>query len=111
VAAAPKTKVQKAATPISYVVKSGDNLTTLAQIFNTDIKEIKNVNKLKRSTLFVGQKLKIPGTKKGVYTVRKGDHLTLVSKNFNTPIEALIKINDLNKKTIYPGQKIIVNMD
>lgn len=97
--------------PITYVVKRGDNLTELAKIFNTSVREIKRGNKLKRDTLFVGQKLTIPGTKKGVYTVKKGDHLIGVSKNFNTPLETLIKINDLNKKTIYPGQKIIVNMD
>lgn len=97
--------------PITYVVKSGDNLTELAKVFNLSINEIKKTNRLKRSTLLVGQKLKIPGTKKGVYTVKRGDHLIGVSKNFNTPLEALIKINDLNKKTIYPGQKIIVNMD
>ncbi|HLW56573.1 MAG TPA: LysM peptidoglycan-binding domain-containing protein [Bacteriovoracaceae bacterium] len=97
--------------PITYVVKRGDNLTELAKIFNTSISQIKNANKLKRNTLYVGQKLTIPGTRKGIYTVKKGDHLIGVSKNFNTSLDALIKINDLNKKTIYPGQKIIVNMD
>ncbi|MFA7614817.1 MAG: LysM peptidoglycan-binding domain-containing protein, partial [Candidatus Caldatribacteriota bacterium] len=96
---------------ITYVVKRGDNLTELAKIFNTSISQIKNANKLKRNTLYVGQKLTIPGTRKGIYTVKKGDHLIGVSKNFNTSLDALIKINDLNKKTIYPGQKIIVNMD
>lgn len=104
-------KVKKRRTPITYIVKAGDNLTTLAQVFNSNIRDIKKKNKLSRNTLYVGQRLTIPGTKKGIYTVKKGDHLTLVSKNFNTSLEALIKINDLNKNTIYPGQKIIVNMD
>src|SRR5690606_14454724 len=67
--------------PITYIVKSGDNLTDLAKVFNLSINDIKGANKLKRTTLFVGQKLTIPGTKKGVYTVKRGDHLIEVSKN------------------------------
>src|SRR5690606_4403318 len=90
VASAPKAKKVNSK-PITYTVKSGDNLTNLAKVFNLSINEIKSANKLKRNTLFVGQKLSIPGTKKGVYTVKRGDHLIGVSKNFNTPLEALIK--------------------
>jgi LysM repeat protein len=80
-------------------------------MFNTSINDLKKQNSLKRPKLFVGQKLRIPGTKQGVYIVKRGDHLTKLSREFNTSMEALIKINNLDQKKIYPGQKIIVNMD
>ena len=53
----------KVNSPVKYVrykVKKGDNLYLLARKFDLDIQEIKKVNGLKNSTLFIGQHLKIP---------------------------------------------------
>jgi membrane-bound lytic murein transglycosylase D len=111
VKAEPQTKVQRMKRPITYQIKSGDNLTTIAELFNTDVGTIKTANKLKSGKIMVGQSIVLPNTKKAIYTVKPGDHLTKVARDFNWPIEALIKLNDLKRKTIYPGQKLIVNMD
>ncbi len=46
-------------TLLSYTVKPGDTLFTLAQRFNTSIDTIKRANKLKQDKLLTGQKLKI----------------------------------------------------
>jgi membrane-bound lytic murein transglycosylase D len=97
--------------PIEYKVRPGDNLTHIAKTFDLPLTEIKQVNKLKSGKIFVGQKIVLPNTKKGIYTVRKGDHLTKVAKKFNHPLDAIIKLNNLQKGVIYPGQKLIVNMD
>lgn len=44
---------------LSYVVKTGDTLFSLAQRFNTSIDSIKKTNKLKSDSILVGQKLRI----------------------------------------------------
>lgn len=97
--------------PIVYRVRAGDNLSTLAALFRIQSSQIKRANNLRSNKLFVGQRLVLPNTKKGVYTVRRGDHLTKIARKFNQPLDALIKLNELNRKTIYPGQKIIVDID
>ena len=45
----------------SYIVKSGDNLYSIAKKFNTSVNEIKRKNNLTSNLLSVGQKLKIQG--------------------------------------------------
>lgn len=43
-----------------YVVKSGDNLSTIAKHFGTSVTALRKANTLKNDTLKVGDKLKIP---------------------------------------------------
>lgn len=106
-----KPKIKMTNRPIVYKVSNGDNLTNIARLFDTKVSKIKKVNNLKANKVLVGQKIILPGTKKGIYTVRKGDKLVKVAKALNQPLDALIKINSLKQRSIYPGQKIIVNMD
>lgn len=47
-----------------YRVQRGDNLNTIAQRFGVSIDELKKINRLKRSKIYVGQVLKV-GAKKG----------------------------------------------
>ena len=46
---------------VRYKVRRGDNLIKLAQKFDTEVKEIRRINGIKGSKLYVGQELKIPG--------------------------------------------------
>ena len=48
---------------ISYTVVSGDALSLIAKRFNTTNHAIKSANEIKSDTIYVGQKLQIPGTK------------------------------------------------
>lgn len=102
---------KRASKPIIYKVRSGDNISSLAELFRTSIVSIKRANGLKSGKIFVGQKLVLPNTKKGVYTVRRGDHLFKIAKKFNQPLEAILKLNSIRRKTIFPGQKLIVDTD
>jgi len=104
-------KIKNTRAPIVYKVRSGDNLTDLARLFNLKISKIKTANNLKRGKIQIGQKIVLPDTLKGIYIVKRGDHLTKVAKDFNQPIEVLVKLNSLKRRQIYPGQKIIVNID
>lgn len=44
----------------TYVVQSGDNLTSVARRYNTTIQELKSTNNLRSDRLLVGQILKLP---------------------------------------------------
>ncbi|OWY22996.1 LysM peptidoglycan-binding domain-containing protein [Sphingobacteriales bacterium UPWRP_1] len=58
-AQANEARLQAAGAKLSYVVKTGDTLFSLAQRFNTSVDTIKRVNKLKSDSIITGQKLKI----------------------------------------------------
>lgn len=45
---------------ITYTVKKGDNLSTLAKKYGTTVAAIKSKNNLKSNTIYIGQKLVIP---------------------------------------------------
>lgn len=50
----------KPSTPESHKVKSGDSLSVLAQRYGVTVNKLKQANKLKSNTLFIGQNLTIP---------------------------------------------------
>lgn len=59
----PSSAVTKDKTPkkkIVYKVKSGDNLSEIAKRYGVTIKAIMSLNKLKKKTIYVGQRIKIP---------------------------------------------------
>ena len=43
-----------------YIVKSGDNLYSIARRYNVTVNEIKSLNNLSSNLLSIGQKLSIP---------------------------------------------------
>lgn len=45
---------------VTYTVKSGDNLTTIAKQFGTTVRALRSANNLVTDNIKVGQKLKIP---------------------------------------------------
>jgi membrane-bound lytic murein transglycosylase D len=109
---------------ITYVVKSGDVLGTIAQKHGTTVTNIKNWNNLSSNTIRVGQKLAIykkgdsfettladntksPVSSPQFYTVQPGDSLWIISKKFNgLTIDQIKKLNNLNSNQIKPGQKL-----
>lgn len=94
----------------SYTVKRGDNLFEIARIFNLNVGQLKKMNRLKRSTITIGQRLKVPAHKMVHYKVRAGDFLGKIAKRHGTSIKKIKSLNNLSRK-IYPGQKIIVKVD
>jgi membrane-bound lytic murein transglycosylase D len=104
----------RAAVPYKYRVKRGDNLWTIAERYGTTVKRIIAVNKLRNTTLTVGQTLVINtnkrvSSKKTRYKVRKGDNPSSIAKKYNISLKQLLTLNRLNKKSkIFPGQKLII---
>ena len=97
-----KIRAKKAA----YRVQKGDNLTRIARMFNTKVRKIKRANRLRTSTVFIGQRISIPGLKSKLYTVRKGDNLGVIARRFRTSIASIKGLNGLRNSRIYPKQKI-----
>ncbi len=98
-----------------YTVRQGDTLYSIALRFNTSIKTLKRLNELTETTIYVGQKLKVPGAASGgesgtrEYIVKPGDTLFSIAKRFGVDLQELARINHIvDPSTIYVGQKLII---
>ena len=95
---------------IDYVVEKGDSLSKIANMFNTDVNTIKDINNLTSNTIYVGQTLRVPSNivvdnniNSGKYIVEKGDSLWKIAKKFNTTVDNLISVNNLSTTMLKVG--------
>jgi len=99
-----------------YVVRRGDSLWEIANSFNTTTKAIQTLNKLRSTTLRIGQVLLLPKTSVLVniaeteqYKVKNGDSPYLIAKRHKMNLADLLKLNHLTPRSmIFPGQSLIV---
>ncbi len=125
---------------VSYRVRSGDVLGTIAQRYHVRITDIKEWNNLRSNMIRVGQRLniwvlptynsktsdlyasnakpraqtpaRVPKAVNGsTYTVVSGDTLWDISRANNVSIAELKKLNNLTSNRITPGQSLIVRAD
>lgn len=93
---------------ITYIVKGGDSLYSIANKYKITVETIKQVNDLSSNLLSIGQILKIP-TKNIVtdykeYEVKAGDSLYSIAKLFNTTVDDIMKVNNLQTTILSVGQ-------
>ena len=96
---------------ITYTVKKGDSLYSIARQYNTSVSNIISLNNLKSNSLSIGQQLKIPSsstTNQITYTVKKGDSLYTIAKKYNTTVDSLKKKNNLKSNSLSINQKLII---
>lgn len=96
---------------ITYTVKTGDSLYSIAKRFNTTVDEIKRLNQLSSNLLSLGQKLIIPsatGDSYATYTVRLNDSLYKIASRYGTTVDELKKINNLTSNSLSIGQQLLV---
>ena len=116
---------------IIYRVKRGDSLIKIAKKFKTTVSAIKKANRLRRSTIYPGQKLRIPvksrtwhkssrtekrsSTFSGLtkvpvykyYRVKRGDSVIKIAKRFHVSPRTIIRVNRLRRPYVLrPGQKL-----
>ncbi|MCK4359538.1 MAG: LysM peptidoglycan-binding domain-containing protein [Candidatus Cloacimonetes bacterium] len=99
---------------IEHVVKRGENLSIIAQRYNTTVTNLMNINGLRSTTIYPGQRLSLITNYGNYYVVKKGDSLYKISQKLGISSQRLIEKNNLlvrnrsGKKfvCIYPGQKI-----
>ena len=93
---------------ITYIVKSGDNLYSIAKKYNISVSEVKSLNNLSTNNLSIGQVLKIPSTGDTYYTVQAGDSLYSIARKFDTTVDAIKRKNNLTSNLLSLGQKLII---
>ena len=94
---------------ITYVVKRGDSLYSIAKKYNTNVTRITNLNNLTTSNLSIGQILKIPSNEEeNVYIVKKGDNLYSIARTYNTTVQSIKNKNNLTSNNLSIGQKLII---
>lgn len=104
---------------VTYTVKKGDSLYSIAKKYNTTPEEIKRYNNLTSNTLSIDQRLKIPCNmdktdtttkpKYIIYTVKKGDNLYDIAKKYNTTVEKIKRDNNLSSNLLSIGQSLIID--
>ena len=97
---------------ITYVVKKGDSLYSIAKKYNTSVSTIINLNNLKNNNLSIGQELKIPSIPNiegaTTYIVKSGDNLYSIARKFNTTVDNIKQKNNLKTNLLSIGQKLII---
>lgn len=108
-ASAPTKAPAKAKT---YTVKSGDNLSSIADRFNTSVAALVKANGISNpNIIYPGQVLKLSGSSApaapSTYTVKSGDTLSAIAEAHGTTWRQLASLNNLiDANMIYPGQKL-----
>ncbi len=121
-----KTKTEKKSkgTYQTYTVKSGDNLSKIADSYDVDIADIKDWNDLESDNIIIGQKLKIYSPEKVTetiskkkkankieYKVKSGDNLTGIADKYDVDVADIKDWNDLESDKIEVGQSLTIYTD
>lgn len=105
---------------VTYIVKKGDSLYSIAKKYDSTADAIKRYNNLTSNLLSIGQKLKIPCymddsdgnssdiSKYASYTVEKGDNLYGIAKKFGTTVDKIKKDNNMDSNTLTIGQTLLI---
>lgn len=109
----------------NYVVKSGDTLYKIANMYGMTVNQLMEVNNLENTSLSIGQVLKVVsggGSSSGIplgsscygegyqapvyvtYTVKRGDNLYNIARLYNTSVDNLIELNNLKNNNLSIGQ-------
>ena len=99
-----------------HVVSRGQTLTSIAAQYGVTAAALKQANKLRTDTIFVGQRLQIPtgggasAPAGATHTVKRGETLASIAAAYGTSIDALAKLNGIsNSGLIQVGQQLIIS--
>lgn len=93
----------------TYVVRSGDTLSEIAELFDVTPSTILWANDLPRgASLKVGQKLTILPVTGIRYTVKKGDTLSSIAKRYGADLSEVGSYNGIDDTTLAVGSEIII---
>ena len=101
------------ARPSVHVVKRGDSLSKISAKYNITIRALKKYNGLKKDSVFLGQRIKLPGgsavatksrAKAVTHKVRRGDTLSEIAEKYRSSVNAIMRANNMRSRTIQLGQ-------
>lgn len=103
---------------VTYTVKKGDSLYSIAKQYNSTVDAIKRYNNLTSNNLSIGQKLKLPCYMKDndnttmpnfvMYTVKAGDSLYSIAQQYNTTVDKIKSDNKLASNNLSIGQVLMI---
>lgn len=100
----------------TYIVKSGDTLSSIATRFNTTYQDLARINNIVSPyVIYPNQVIKIKGdntvaNNATTYIVQSGDTLSGIATKYGTSYQALANLNGISYPyTIYPNQVLKVN--
>lgn len=106
--------VQVADPETVYIVQRGDTLSAIARRYGVTVQALVSYNSLSSTTIYVGQRLLIPGqpapTYPITYIVQRGDTLYKIACRYDTTVAALMQVNNLRSETIYVGQRLTISV-
>ena len=108
-----------------HIVKSGENLGSIAKKYRISVNQLKTWNKLKSTTIYPGQKLIVyssgapmaqagnnqpveRSTEQKIHTVKSGENLTVIARKYQCTVTNLKEWNNLKSTTLSVGQKLKV---
>jgi len=99
--------------PTTYVVQRGDTLNSIARRYDTTVQALMQVNNLRSTKIYVGQRLTIsvatdPNQPLIYHTVQRGDTLSAIARRYNVSVDAIRATNGLTGNTIYIGQQLLI---
>jgi membrane-bound lytic murein transglycosylase D len=102
-------QAQILAKPYYHTVEKGENLSTIADMYDTSIDSLQKMNHFrKHSLLYVGQKVKI-SHRTLRHVVRRGETLGAIAEKYKVSIGEIITANDIkSKKRVLAGQALII---
>ena len=108
-------------TNISYVVKRGDSLYSIARQYGVNVNDLKKINNLTSDLLSIGQIINIPSSttivtpseddiinEENTYIVQRGDTLWSISRKFGVSVDDIKNANNLTNEILTIGSTIIV---
>lgn len=100
----------------TYVVRSGDSLSTIASRNNTTVNNLASLNNIANPNyIYVGQVLTLSGvsnssSSNATYVVRPGDNLSTIAARNRTTVNSLVSRNNLsNPNYLYVGQVLTLS--
>lgn len=115
------TPILSTATQLTYAVKVGDTISSIARKFQLSTNQLLTINGLDAKSLIVpGQKLKlvahavVPASQikadaATVHVVKRGDTVQSIAKKYSISITTVLSMNKLSAKAIiFPGQRLLI---
>ena len=93
---------------ITYKVKEGDTIKSIAKEFGVSEDTIRWSNDLTGNSINSGAKIKIPPVNGILYTVKQGETAKSIADRYGANEAAIIAFNDAEIKGIKAGQEIVV---
>lgn len=108
-------------TNISYIVKKGDSLWSIANQYGTTVNDLKKNNNLISDSLSIGQVIEIPSStsivtpseddiinENNMYLVQNGDTLWSISRKFGVAVDDIKRINNLTNDILSIGMNLLI---